>query len=262
MTDTFLILKRLSRVFSAALLAALPVAASEAEGLDFFEKHVRPLLANKCQACHNAQLTSGNIDLSGVEGFVKARDEAALISAHDPESSRLLAIVGYKTRVKMPPGGKLGADEIKILRDWVLQGAPWPGAERREAMIPDRQQGTFTEEQRNYWAFRPLAKPDLPAVGKRDWTRNAIDRFVLARLERAGLEPAPPADRLTWLRRATFDLTGLPPSPEDARAFLEDEPPEAYERVVERLLASPSLRSALGPPLARCRALRRLDRQR
>ena len=238
-TDTFLVLKRLSSMFSAALFAALPVAASEAEGLEFFEKHVRPLLANKCQACHNAQLTSGNIDLSGVEGFVKARDEAALISADDPESSRLLAIVGYETRVKMPPGGKLAAEEIGVLRDWVLRGAPWPGAERREAMIPNGQQGTFTEEQRNYWAFRPVAKPDPPAVGERDWTGNAIDRFVLARLAREGLEPAPPADRLTWLRRATFDLTGLPPSPEEARALLEDESPEAYARVVERLLASP-----------------------
>ena len=239
MVDTRSILNRLSRVLSPALFAALPVAASEAEGLEFFEKHVRPLLSSKCQACHNAQLKSGNIDLSGVEGFVKARDEAALISADGPESSRLLAIVGYETRVKMPPGGKLAAEEISVLRDWVLRGAPWPGAERREAMISDGAHGTFTQEQRNYWAFQPLSKAAPPAVGKPDWARNAIDRFVLASLEREGLEPAPPAEKLTWLRRATFDLTGLPPSPEEATGFLEDESPGAYEKVVERLLASP-----------------------
>ena len=221
------------------LFTSLPVTAAETEGLEYFEKHVRPLLAGKCQACHNAQLKSGNIDLSGVEGFVKARDEAALISADNPESSRLLAIVGYESRVKMPPGGKLPVEEIKVLRDWVLQGAPWPGAGRREVMIPDAQQRSFTEEQRNYWAFRPVAKPDLPEVSDRNWTRNPLDRFVLATLEKRGLEPAPAADKVTWLRRASFDLTGLPPSPEHAMSFLDDESPQAFERVVERLLASP-----------------------
>ncbi len=233
------VLMRISLVILATLVAAPAIPASEAEGLEYFEKHVRPVLATKCQACHNAQLKSGNIDLSGVEGFVKARDEAALISPDDPVSSRLLAIVGYETRVKMPPGGKLPAEEIEVLRDWVLQGAPWPGAERREAMIPDAQQGTFTQEQRNYWAFQPVAKPGLPEVNDRNWTRNPIDRFVLAELEKHGLEPAPPADKLTWLRRASFDLTGLPPAPAASKAFLADESPEAFERVVEQLLATP-----------------------
>ena len=242
-----------------ALQACLPAIATQADGLDYFEKHVRPLLAGKCQVCHNTQLKSGNIDLSGVEGFVKARDEAALISAHQPESSRLLAIVGYEARVKMPPGGKLSEEEIGKLRTWVLQGAPWPGAAQREAMIPDARQGKFTDEQKSYWAFPdarqgkftdeqksywafhflPVAKHSPPTVVNARWTGNPIDRFVMAKLEEHGLEPAPPADKLTLLRRASFDLTGLPPTPQDARSFLSDQSPTAFEQMVERLLASP-----------------------
>ncbi len=227
----------------AVILAASTTGslrAAEPGALDYFEKHVRPLLAAKCQACHNAQLKSGNIDLSGVEGFVKARDEAALVSAEDPESSRLLAIVGYEHRVKMPPGGKLPPEEFDILRTWIQQGAPWPGAERREAMIPQGQAGSFTEEQKSYWAFQPVADPALPGVRNVGWILSSVDRFVLAKLEEHGLEPAPPADKLTWLRRATFDLTGLPPTPREAEAFLADESPKAYGRVVERLLSSPA----------------------
>ena len=228
------------RTGSVALLACLPVAGAESESLEHFEKHVRPLLVAKCQACHNAQLKSGNVDFSGVQGFLKARDEAALISTQDPESSRLLAIVGYQARVKMPPGGKLPDDELAVLRDWVLRGAPWPGAEQHEAMIPEGQQGTFTDEQESYWAFQPVVHPDPPTVDNPAWNQNPIDRFVLAKMQEHGLQPAAPADKLTWLRRATFDLTGLPPTPEEAEAFLRDASTEAHERVVERLLSSPS----------------------
>ena len=229
----------LAAALAAAALASPALAASE-PGLEYFEKHVRPLLAAKCQACHNAQLKSGNIDLSGAEGFVRARDEAALVSADDPDSSRLLAIVGYAARVKMPPGGKLAAGEIGVLRNWVRQGAPWPGAERREAMIPAGEEGSFTAAQKSYWAFQPVRDPNLPAVANEDWAESPIDRFVLAKLEEKGLQPAPAADRLTWLRRATFDLTGLPPTPRESEAFLADESTLARARVVERLLASPA----------------------
>ena len=227
-------------VWACSLLYA-PVLSANAddEALEYFEKHVRPLLAGKCQACHNAQLKSGNIDFSGVEGFVKARDEAALISAEDPAASRLLAIVNYDSRVKMPPGGKLPAEELEILGNWVRMGAPWPGAEQRDAMIPEGTHGTFTAEQKNYWAFQPVSDPELPEVGTPDWAVKPIDRFVLAKLEEHGLEPATPAPKLTWLRRATFDLTGVPPNTQEAVAFLEDDSPKAYERVVERLLSSP-----------------------
>ena len=222
----------------AVFLTGLP-ASAEQGGLEYFEEHVRPLLAARCQVCHNAQLKSGNIDLSGVEGFLRARDEAALISAEEPGSSRLLAIIGYEGRVKMPPSGKLPPEEIAILAKWVRQGTPWPGAAQRQAMIPKDELGSFTEGQKSYWAFQPAAEPDLPPVRDHGWAANSIDRFVLAKMEEHGLAPAPPADRLTLLRRATFDLTGVPPTPREANAFLEDESPKAFEAVVERLLASP-----------------------
>ena len=222
-----------------ALIVSLPLIGAEPEALEHFEKHVRPLLVAKCQACHNAQLKSGNVDFSGLEGFLQARDEAALISTDDPESSRLLAIVGYETRVKMPPAGRLPDDELAILRDWVQRGAPWPGAEQHDAMIPADQQGGFTDEQKNYWAFQPVVGHEPSSVDNPAWNENPIDRFVLAKMQERGLQPAAPTDKLTWLRRATFDLTGLPPTPEDAEAFLADTSPEAHGRVVERLLASP-----------------------
>ncbi len=234
---------RLNRLLLPLVIAAsvLPVwsATQNEAGLEYFEKHVRPLLAARCQACHSTQLKSGNIDLSSVEGFVNARDEAALVSVDDPTTSRLLAIVGYEGRVKMPPSGKLSDAELAILRRWVQQGAPWPGAEQREAMIPEGQSDGFTVEQRNYWAFQPIADPELPEVSDAAWTSNPVDRFVYAKLAAEGLEPVEPADKLTLLRRATFDLTGLPPTPEEAAAFLADDSPGAFEAVIERLLASP-----------------------
>ena len=240
-SDSYPSLGCLAWVLVAYSLLSVPSlgANTNQEALEYFEKHVRPLLAGKCQACHNAELKSGNIDFSGVEGFVKARDEAALISAEDPAASRLLAIINYDSRVKMPPGGKLPAAELEILGNWVRMGAPWPGAEQRDAMIPEGTHGTFTAEQKNYWAFQPVSDPELPEVGAPDWAVKPIDRFVLAKLEEHGLEPATPAPKLTWLRRATFDLTGVPPTTEEAAAFLEDDSPKAYERVVERLLSSP-----------------------
>ena len=230
-------------VLTAALLAATStgsLSAAEPQDFEYFETKVRPLLVAKCQVCHNTQMKSGNIDLSSVEGFLKARDEAALVSAEDPDSSRLLAIVGYEHRVKMPPGGKLPEAEIAIFRDWLRQGAPWPGAEHREAMLAPGETGVFTEEQKNYWAFQPVTDPALPTVRNADWVLEPVDRFVLAKLEEQEIEPAPPTDKLTWLRRATFDLTGLPPTPAASRAFLMDESPEAHARVVERLLTSPA----------------------
>ena len=230
---------RTGAFLSIALAACLPAAAAATEGLEHFEKRVRPLLAAQCQACHNPQLQSGGIDLASGEGFAKARDEAALISLEDPASSRLLAIVGYAARVKMPPGGKLSEEDLGVLGRWVREGAPWPGAELRAAVLSDSEQGAFTEEQLSYWAFQPVSQPRPPAVSNLSWPRNAIDRFILAKLEQQGLEPAPPVSRLTWLRRAHFDLTGLPPSPDEALAFAADRSPGAWERAVDRLLASP-----------------------
>ena len=221
----------------AALLA--PAAANGAEDLEYFEKQVRPLLAAKCQMCHGAQLKSGGIDFSSVEGFLKARDEAALIARDKPEDSRLLAILDYTAAKKMPPGGKLPPNELDVFENWIRMGAPWPGAERKEKMIPADQEGVFTAEQRNYWAFQPVSRPPYPQVARADWVSNSVDLFILSKLEEKGLEPAPPADKAALLRRAAFDLTGVPPTVQEIEDFMADDSPDAFEKVVDRLLASP-----------------------
>ena len=119
---------------------------------------------------------------------------------------------------------------------WAL---PWPGAERKEKMIPADQEGVFTAEQRNYWAFQPVSRPHYPQVARADWVSNSVDLFILSKLEEKGLEPAPPADKAALLRRAAFDLTGVPPTVQEIEDFLADDSPDAFEKVVDRLLASP-----------------------
>ncbi len=224
-------------ILAATVALCPPALGNDPASLEHFEKKIRPLLAEKCQMCHNPQLKSGGIDLSSGEGFLRARNQAALISTVDPPASRLLAILSYSARVKMPPTGKLADEELAAVRDWVERGAHWPGVARRDALMADGQNVGFTDEQRAYWAFQPVTRPRPPNAG--DSADTAIDRFVLDQLRAAGLERAEPADKLTWLRRATFDLTGLPPTPDEARSFLEDVTPLAFERVVDRLLASP-----------------------
>ena len=221
-------------LIAGTAMHVLPVPASDLVALEHFEKKVRPLLVEKCQVCHNSQLQSGGIDLSSADGFLKALDEAALVSQAEPSSSRLLAIVGYEGRVKMPPTGKLSEPELESLRTWVEGGAPWPGATRPRpgSLGPD---GHFTPEQKAYWAFQPVLRPDVPNSGD----GGPIDRFLSAKLTEEGLQRTASADRHTWLRRATFDLTGLPPTPKEAAEFAADDSPGAYERVVDRLLASP-----------------------
>ena len=157
----------------------------------------------------------------------------------------------------MPPKGKLSEREIAVLTQWVAMGAPDP---RDGATRPKTRPRIDVEHGRAFWAFRPPADPPIPTVSDASWPRTPLDRFILAGPRAAGLRPAPPADRRTLIRRATFDLTGLPPTPEEVDAFLADDSPDAFARVVDRLLASPALRRAVGPALARRGPLRRLQR--
>src|SRR5262249_28359376 len=141
--------------------------------------------------------------------------------------------------IQMPPNGKLAADEIAALKQWVALGAPWPAAKIGPAVSGIRSGGTVSAEDRNFWSFRPVQDHPLPLVERKEWPKRSLDNFVLAQLAANQLEPSAEADRLTLLRRATFDLTGLPPSPEEVDAFVSDESPQAYERLIERLLSSP-----------------------
>ncbi len=205
---------------------------------DIFEKRVRPILAASCQACHNPKLKTAQLDLSTAEGFAQGGQSGPLVSKEKPAESRLLAVVRYDEKLKMPPTGKLKPDEIAALTDWVERGAVWPGAPASLAVRKPIGKN-FTEEEKRWWAFQPVADPAPPRVRDEKWIASPVDRFVLARLEAKGLRPAAPADKATLLRRVTYDLTGLPPTEREIRGFLADDSPDAYRNVVERLLASP-----------------------
>jgi hypothetical protein len=154
-----------------------------------------------------------------------------------PEESLLIRAVGYKGELKMPPTGKLAHADIARLKHWVALGAPWPDTAGTVVALAGRP-FRISDAQRRWWAFQPVRAVTPPAVKDTAWPRSEIDRFILARLEARGIPPAPPADRRTLIRRVTFDLTGLPPTPEEVETFLKDRRPDAFARVVDRLLSS------------------------
>jgi hypothetical protein len=228
-----------------ALLACLVLGLSDAAGRaddparDFFEKRVRPVLATRCYECHGPKSKArGGLRLDSRAALLRGGDHGPALVPGKPEQSFLLRVLRHDADVKMPPRAKLPAGEIADLTAWVKQGAPWPGdAATQTPAAEDRT--AFTREQQSFWAFqRPVAVP-VPIVKDTQRVQSPLDVFVLARLEAKGLRPAPPADRRTLIRRATFDLIGLPPSPQEVDAFLRDPSPDAFARVVDRLLASP-----------------------
>lgn len=225
-------------------LAATSLAGAEptASQIEFFEKSVRPVLVSRCQMCHNAKVKTSGLDLSTAEGFYRGGAGGPLLDPGNWQDSALLQVISYEHKLKMPPTGKLKDEDQASLRAWVQMGAPWPGGEaaRAAAAKGTRANGrVITEEERKYWAFQPIKNVAPPAVKNEAWVRTPVDRFILAKLEEKGLQPAPAVDKGTLLRRVTFDLTGLPPTEQEMHAFLSDASPQAYEKVVERLLASP-----------------------
>ncbi|HKB42359.1 MAG TPA: DUF1549 domain-containing protein [Gemmataceae bacterium] len=204
----------------------------------FFEKDVLPILQANCFKCHGAGKSRGGLRLNSRDTILKGGDTGPAVSLDKPAESLLLRAIHYKSDLQMPPAGKLPQKDIETLTRWVREGLPWtPGTTVAER--PDEKGGRITPESKNYWAHRPVRRPAVPAVKDRAWVRGPVDAFILARLEAKGLAPSPPADRVALIRRVTYDLTGLPPSPEEIDAFLKDDAPDAYERLVDRLLASP-----------------------
>ena len=220
-----------------AMAATAPAATPEEE--EFFEKSIRPIFVEKCSLCHGEQLQTAGLKLTSAEGFYQGGDTGPIFVKDDPAGSRLLTAVRYEGQVKMPPSGKLPDEEIEALTAWIEMGAPWPGAGRGPGAA-DRGLGPrWTKEQENHWAFQPIRDYEPPAVKNRDWARTPIDHFILAKLEEQGLAPAPRADELTLLRRAKYDLHGLPPSEDEIEEFLADTAPGAFRRLIDRLLDSP-----------------------
>jgi hypothetical protein len=209
-------------------------------GVEFFEKKVRPVLVQHCYPCHSAaaKKQKGGLALDSRPALRKGGDNGpALVPGH-PEQSRLIRAVRHTDEtLMMPPKAKLPDAVIADLEEWVKRGAPDPRdtAAARPAAAWDE----VLRERRRWWSLQPVRPTEPPRVRQADWAEDPVDQFILARLEQAGLAPAVPADRRTLIRRASLVLTGLPPTPEDVAAFLRDESPGAYERLVDRLLASP-----------------------
>jgi cytochrome c553 len=214
-------------------------ATDDSARLEFFEKQVRPLLADRCYNCHSADTNSqSGLRVDDRQGLVVGGNRGAAVIPGEPDKSLLIRAVRYQDDLKMPPKAQLTAEEIAILERWVAEGAVWPKAEL-PATVGERAE-EYDRLRREHWAWQPLRETPPPAVQDTTWPRDDVDRYVLSRLEQAGLHPAGDARRQALLRRVTFDLTGLPPTPEEIDAFVEDESPGAFERVVDRLLASPA----------------------
>ncbi|HMF15174.1 MAG TPA: DUF1549 domain-containing protein, partial [Gemmataceae bacterium] len=208
----------------------LPPAAKEA--IDFV-RDIKPLLESRCAKCHATDKPKGKFSLRTRNTALQTGDGGPNIVAGDSAKSKLIHYVGgLVEETPMPPKGQgepLTRDEVARLRAWIDQGAKWP------ADVTLRR----ADEQPKHWAFVPPVRPVLPTVKDAAWPRTPIDRFVLARLGKEGLEPSPEADKITLIRRLYLDLIGLPPTPAEVDAFVADQSPKGYEAVVERLLASP-----------------------
>lgn len=225
----------LSAVF-ASVVVAEDLSPPDAARLAFFETKIRPVLVEHCYACHSAdaeELKAG-LSVDRRESLLQGGDSGPAVEPGDPEGSLLLQALRYET-FEMPPSGRLPAAVIADFEHWIRIGLPDPRS-GEPAVASDESE---IEQGRAHWSFQPVRRLEPPEVANAAWATGDIDRFLLAKLEQHALQPAGDADRASWLRRVTFALIGLPPTPEEIDAFLADTAADAYERVVDRLLASP-----------------------
>ncbi|MCC9608074.1 PSD1 and planctomycete cytochrome C domain-containing protein [Blastopirellula sp. JC732] len=236
---------KLIRILAFALLASNATVSEEAaaqtstepsaEAIEQFEKQIRPLLAEKCFNCHGAKTQWASLRLDARRFALEGGDSGPVIVPGKPADSLLISRIESTDELEqMPPessGKKLSPAEITLLRNWIASGAAWP-----ESDVPDLDDAA----RRNHWAFQPISSPTPPELKDTQWPQTDVDRFILQRLQEHDLAPSPPADRRSLIRRATFDLTGLPPTQEEVDAFVADPSPDSYERLIERLLASPA----------------------
>ena len=226
---------RIVAVALSLIVVLFPLAAQEnaddssAESIQFFESEVRPLLHKSCVVCHNEAAKTSGLTFSNRKAVLKGGNRGPAAIPGDRKNSLLVKAVRYASELKMPPTGKLQQEEIAVLERWVDLGLPWP-AEPAKVSEASRSR---------HWSFQPVERPEQPAVQDASWARSPIDNFVLARLESKGIEPSPEASKRTLIRRVTLDLLGLSPSPSEVEEFLADTRPDAYERLVDRLLKSP-----------------------
>jgi len=217
--------------------AADAVSEQTAEQITFFEREVRPLLSTRCFKCHADEKQQGNLRLDSRAAILAGGDLGAAVTPGDVEESRLVEVVRYTGDIRMPPDGRLNDREIAALSRWVKEGLAWPKSETKDG-TPASPSTAAKSANPLPWSFQPVTDPTPPAT-ESDWIRSPLDQFVLQKLLDAGLTPAPAAEKRMLLRRAKFDLLGLPPTPAEIDAFLADDSPEAFARCVDRFLAMP-----------------------
>ena len=223
------------RVNSVKLLLMVCAATSPAkaqsptvEQIRFFETRIRPLLVVRCLGCHGDRKQSAGLRLDSRKAMLRGGESGAVVVPGKPAASLLIhAVRQADDDLRMPKNGRLTKRQVEALVGWIRMGAPFPSAIGNRSRDP------------NHWAFQPPVSRPVPSVARGEWPQATLDHFILAKLEAVGLSPAVRADRRTLIRRVTFDLVGLPPTPDEVAAFLDDESPEALSRVVDRLLASP-----------------------
>lgn len=228
-------------------ICSVTVQADEVESptaaqLEFFETRIRPLLVERCFDCHGADTQEAGLRLDSRSAWLAGGDSGTAVVPGNPAASHVIEAVGYRGSLQMPPDGKLADAEIESLTQWIREGLPWP--ETVENPASDSADGEPVGDpaarlRAEHWSLQPIVRPDIPAVEQTDWPSRTIDYFILAGLEAADLTPAEAVDKAIFLRRAKFDLLGLPPTYEEIEAFIADDSVESYERLIDRYLASP-----------------------
>ena len=221
-----------------AWAAESPGDDAQRERLKFFENEIRPLLAAKCFECHGEKKQKAGLRLDGHADILKGGETGPALLPGKPEESLMIEAVRYTNEdLQMPPKERLAPEQVALLEKWIELGAPWPAEPARKTV--ERDQFGFSAEDRQYWVFQPLARLAPPVLPGSAWARNDLDRFVAAKHAELKLDPAPEADRHEFARRIYFDVHGLPPTRAQIDAFVNDRRPDAYERLVDDLLASP-----------------------
>jgi len=242
---------RRSGVLKSAALAAVALAtvtlsgiatAEEAEKLSpeqilFFENEVRPVLAQHCYECHGPEKQKGELRVDDISPLLEGGDQGPAVVPHKPDESLLIEAIKYEG-LEMPPDEQLSEKKIAALTRWVEMGAPWPSA-GRVRVAHEKEGPHVTEEDRQFWSYLPRTRPEVPSAAGEPWVTSDLDAFIRQKQKEKGLTPAPLATKRELIRRAYFDLIGLPPTFEEVQAFEKDASPEAFEKVVDRLLAMP-----------------------
>jgi hypothetical protein len=228
-------------LISLVLLLVAAEPPVDPADLAFFESKIRPLFIEHCQQCHGHAKQKAGLRLDSRTAILTGGDQGPAVVPGKPKESLLFKAVSYEhDELKMPPKNKLPAAKLADIERWIARGSVWPKEAASEGPSVRRGRFEITEKDREHWAFKPLSVSSIPSIRDARWASNPIDRFILAKLEAKNLSPNPEADKRALLRRATFDLTGLPPTPEEASEFMADDSPAAFERLVDRLLASPA----------------------